>query len=156
LLTRFALTDKPIQQNDVCSDAITIAAGGTMSGTTTAATFDNVGTCGSISNTAPGVWYTIVGDGSAFFIASMCNRFTDFDTKISVFTGGCDDLVCVGGNDDIGRFRGCSSDTSELEFQNTEGTVYSILVHGFESETGSFDLTLTSIPPLVVSTRIES
>jgi hypothetical protein len=127
-----------------------------MSGTTTGATFDAVGTCGAatngapaVSNTAPGVWYTIVGDGSLIFIASTCNA-ANFDTKISVFSGKCDDLVCVGGIDDTD---GCGS-TTEIGFDTTDGMVYSILIHGYDTQTGDFVLTLLAAPG--VSTRMES
>jgi hypothetical protein len=123
-----------------------------MSGTTISATFDNVGFCGT-SNEAPGVWYTIVGDGSLFFIASTCNA-ASFDTKISVFSGKCDDLVCVVGNHIASGCTGSGITSDDgFGFLTTEGTVYSILVHGYGSETGYFDLIIL---PLGVSARIES
>jgi hypothetical protein len=86
-------------------------------------------------------------------IASTCNAAT-FDTKISVFSGDCDDLVCVAGNDDT--LPECRDGTSEIGFSTTMGTVYFILVHGFNTQTGDFELTLTSFPVPNVSARIES
>jgi hypothetical protein len=83
------------------------------------------------------------------FIASTCNAAT-VDTQISVFSGTCGDLDCVYGNDNVS---GCSGFTSIVGFLTTAGTDYFILVNG---PSGNFDLTLTSMPPLVVSTRIES
>jgi len=123
--------------NDLCADATPIACGDTISGTTTDATFDDVGTCGT-SNTASGVWYSFTGiDGEATI--STCGT-ANFDTKLSVFTGVCGDLTCVDGNDDGA---GCSGFTSELTIPTTAGVEYFILVHGFSSSTGDFDLTLT-------------
>ncbi|WP_243471397.1 T9SS type A sorting domain-containing protein [Winogradskyella sp. MH6] len=123
--------------NDLCADATPIACGDTISGTTTDATFDDVGTCGT-SNTASGVWYSFTGiEGEATI--STCGT-ANFDTKLSVFTGVCGDLTCIDGNDDGA---GCSGFTSELTIPTTAGVEYYILVHGFSSSTGDFDLTLT-------------
>jgi hypothetical protein len=144
------LIDKPIQQNDDCTDADTITAGVPMSGTTIGATFDGLDECGT-AITAPGVWYTIVGEGGMVFIASTCDAAT-YDTKISVFSGTCGDLDCVAGNDDT---PGCSDFTSEIGFPTTDGTDYFILVHGFSGDIGDFILTVTSFPAPDVSARIE-
>ncbi len=80
-------------ENDLCEDAIEIVCpegGGsvTVSGSTTDATFDGVGFCGT-SNTAPGVWYKVTHDG--LVTASTCNQ-ASYDTKLSVYDGGCDAL----------------------------------------------------------------
>jgi hypothetical protein len=76
-----------------------------------------------------------------------------------VFSGECDSLTCVYGNDFASAKRfvsDCAGPASEVGVLTTEGTVYFILVHGFGTETGTFELTLTRVSPLVVSTRIES
>lgn len=134
------ISDAPVMPNvpnDFCADAITIACDETVSGTTTDATFDAVAFCGT-SNTAPGVWYSFVSDGSTY-TASTCNQ-AGYDTKISVFTGSCGALECVAGNDDGA---GCTGFSSEVLFTTTAGETYFILVHGFGTATGDFDLTLT-------------
>jgi len=128
-------------QNDLCDDALAISCGDTVAGSTSGATFDDVGFCGT-SNTAPGVWYKFQGDGSTVTV-STCNQ-ASYDTKISVFSGACGSLSCVGGNDDGS---GCSGFTSEFEFDSVAGTDYFILVHGFGSATGSFDLSLSCETP---------
>jgi len=138
ILVCFAM---PAFANDACVDAAPIACGATVSGSTAGATFDNVGTCGT-SNTAPGVWYSVVGDGGQI-TASTCNQ-ASYDTKISVFTGSCGALSCVGGNDDG---VGCSAFSSEVTFPTTAGTTYLILVHGFGSANGDFNLTVTCSGP---------
>jgi hypothetical protein len=137
------LIDKSIHQNDDCPNAEPIEPGDIISGTTIEAAFDSVGFCGT-SNTAPGVWYKIVGNGD-LFIASTCND-ADYDTKISVFEGSCGTLACVTGNDDTS---GCSGFTTEVRFVAALGMEYLILVHGFTGfvgATGNFNLALTSIP----------
>jgi hypothetical protein len=71
--------------NDLCADALPIACGETLSGSTVDATFDDVGTCGT-SNTTNGVWYSIVGTGASITL-STCNA-ANYDTKISVYRTG--------------------------------------------------------------------
>ena len=75
--------------------------------------------CGELV-TAPGVWYSLVGEG-ALVTVGLCDG-TDFDTRISVFRGSCDDLECVGGNDDF-----CSLQ-SAYEWLAEDGVEYYILV----------------------------
>jgi hypothetical protein len=130
------------QVNDDCSGAIGLSCNETISGTTTGATADNAGFCGT-SNTSPGVWYKFEGTGGNATL-STCND-ANYDTKISVFSGECGTLTCVGGNDDS---TGCSGFTSEYDFLTVLGTNYYVLVHGFSAATGNFDLTLTcTVPP---------
>ncbi len=126
--------------NDLCANAAAISCGQTLSGTTVGATVDNVGTC-TVSNTSAGVWYSFTGTGTPATV-STCSQ-ASFDTKLSVFTGSCGALVCVGGNDD---FSGCSGFTSQFTFPTTAGTTYRVLVHGFGSSTGTFSLSLTCAP----------
>ncbi len=124
--------------NDLCTDAIEIDCSDgpvTVLGSTTTATFDAAGFCGT-SNTAPGVWYKVAHDG--LLTASTCNQ-ANYDTKISVYDGACGALGCVAGNDDTA---GCSGLTTELSW-SADGSDQLILVHGFSSATGDFDLTVT-------------
>jgi hypothetical protein len=123
--------------NDLCSDAIPLSCGASIEGTTVLATFDNVGTCGT-SNTAPGVWYTVSGTGQPVTV-STCTA-ASYDTKISVFSGSCGALTCVGGNDDACGLR------SSVTFNSVAGETYFVLVHGFLSATGTFTLTTSQCP----------
>ena len=123
--------------NDLCENAIPISCDETVNGSTSEATFDNVGTCGT-SNTAPGVWYSFVATSGVVNL-STCNQ-ADYDTKISVFTGTCNELVCIGGQDDAA---GCAGFTTSLTVLVTVGETYYVLVHGFEGATGNFTLSMT-------------
>jgi hypothetical protein len=101
--------------------------------TSTAATIDAVPSCGSASGpTAPGVWYTIIGNGDAI-TASTCTG-TEFDSQISVFSGFCDQLACVVGNNDA-----CGSQ-SRVDFQSIQDQTYHVLVHGVGGASGTFAL----------------
>jgi len=77
---------EPPPSNDSCEQAIgPLSVPSTTKGTTINATFDDAGDCGEFNdNTAPGVWYRVVGTGTRI-TASTCGPLTDYDTKISVF-----------------------------------------------------------------------
>jgi hypothetical protein len=77
-------------------DTQTLYSGSTAS----ASVRDLAPECGlATEGTSPGVWYKIVGDGLNIE-ASTCGG-ASFDTQISVFTGGCGNLICVTGNNDF-------------------------------------------------------
>ncbi len=145
----------PVAANDLCEDAIAIACDSVTAGSTSFATIDTgvaqdcnntgAGPAGPITISAPGVWYTyteaipgLVSD----ITLSTCND-ADFDTKISVYSGDCGTLTCVAANDDGD---GCSGFSSELTFQSDGVSTYYILVHGFLTQTGDFNLTLSCAP----------
>jgi len=135
----------PVAPNDLCEDAIAIACGDVVTGSTFGTTVDNAPTCVT-TNTSPGIWYSFTGTGD-FVSLSTCGSAT-FDTKISVFTGGCTGLTCVTGNDDGA---GCTGFTSTAGFASELGVEYLILVHGFLSEAGAFDLAVTCSPITVAN-----
>lgn len=126
--------------NDACIDAITITCGTSVTGSTTDATLDpGTITCGTAVS-APGVWYSIVGTGDAITL-STCQDLA-YDTKINVYTGSCEDLVCVTGNDDGGD---CDVG-STASFPSDPGTTYLVLVQGYNGFTGDFELAVTCGP----------
>jgi hypothetical protein len=130
-------TSPTIVDNDSCDNAFgpinraEIIPGSTSNG----ATVDiEAPSCGSASKpTAPGVWYNITGDGGIITL-STCGTKTDFDSQISVFTGSCDELMCVDAIDNA-----CGSQ-SRLEFESIRNEPYHVLVHGLGNSSGSFDL----------------
>ncbi|WP_131811144.1 proprotein convertase P-domain-containing protein, partial [Aequorivita soesokkakensis] len=133
--------------NDDCSGAIAVSCGDSVSGTTDGATIDTgvAPDCGT-AVTSPGVWYSL-DDNSGLpgtITLSLCSG-TDYDSKISVYTGDCNapPLTCVDGNDDSCGLQ------SEITFASDGNTSYLILVHGFGGATGNFtlDVTCTPTPP---------
>ncbi len=129
--------------NDLCEDAITVVCDDVVTGSTLSATSTGAptGFCGTGSG-APGVWYSFMGTGD-IVTASLCG--SDFDTKIQIYEGTCDALVCVGGNDD--NWAACSSSASETLFLSTAGTEYFIYVYGYGSNTGNYTLTMSCVAP---------
>lgn len=142
---------RPHTINDFCVNALWATVQKTENdydvltiGSTKNATFDGVDTC-VVENQSPGVWYRVEGTGTGM-VASTCHPVTDFDTKISVFRGVCDDLECVAGNDDG---PGCSSAGSQVSWLSTPGDIYYILVHGWGSLVGTFALSIKEVVPQV-------
>jgi len=127
--------------NDLCEQAIVpLSVPSITQGTTKGATFDDVAYCGT-DNTAPGVWYTVVGTGTRI-TASTCGPLFGCDTKISVFCRSCDEPICIDGNDDNCP-NAASIFLSSVTWCSQAGAEYRILVHGFEGQVGDFELFLS-------------
>lgn len=128
--------------NDDCANAISIACGDTISGSTTNATLESIPNCGPATVTVGGVWYLFTGTGDAVTV-STCNMAT-YDSKIGVYDGTCGALNCIAGNDDAA---GCSGLSSEVTFNSVAGTDYYIFIHGYGSAFGDFDVAVSCLAP---------
>jgi hypothetical protein len=142
-----------VPANDLCADAITVVCGETVGGTNVDATNDaNIDFCNTSLTAGPGVWYTFAGTGDDVSVTT-CNPATDFDTKLGVFSGDCNALVCVGGNDDDANTDpACALNglnrKSTVNFTSEVGVDYYFYVVGFgATDEGIFDLTVTCTPP---------
>lgn len=127
--------------NAICSGALPLTCGESLEGNTAESFHLPLPTCGAANVTAPGLWYSITGTGETITL-STCDS-ADFDTKISVYTGSCDELTCVAGVDDA---PGCGGNSTELFFPSEAGIPYLVLVHAYEDATGTFTLTATCTP----------
>ncbi|PIB35056.1 hypothetical protein BFP72_06425 [Reichenbachiella sp. 5M10] len=144
--------------HDFCSGAITVSIGETVSGNTTFATNDsNVASdCGSNivedgddEDRSVGVWYRIVGNGETITLNTCNGGLYDFDdTSLSVYTGSCSaGLQCFAGNED-GEQEGCGASgyLAKLSFNSLVDEEYFVLVDGYGSSRGEFDLAVSSQP----------
>lgn len=124
-----------VPANDQCSGVITLTCGSDVTGSTTYAgsVNDPVSTCGTTSG-APGVWYKIVGNGK-IITASLCG--SSYDTKIQIYSGSCNNLTCITGNDDS---CGTQSIASWLSSNNI---TYYIFVYGYSEDVGDFQLNIS-------------
>jgi hypothetical protein len=122
-----------VPDNDLCEDAIAVAVPSTTPGTTQGAGVDSDAPYCVVSPTSPGVWYTVTGTGNTM-TASLCNGVADWDTKLTVYCGTCDDLICVDGNDDSCGLQ------SEVTWCSQLLAEYIILVHGYGGANGPFEL----------------
>ena len=91
--------------------------------------------CGlATTPTSRGVWYTLVGTGRSM-TAHTCSGYTNFDTQLLVFGGAsCGGLECVAADEDS-----CGS-SSSVTFLSQPGVSYWILVQGFGTAAGDFEL----------------
>lgn len=127
--------------NDDCSGAIAVSCGDSVTGTTVGATVDSTAPVCGPAITSPGVWYSLNDDSGlpGDITVSLCNG-TDFDSKISIYSGTCGALVCVDGNDDSCGLQ------SEVTFASDGNTQYYILIHSFGGATGNFTLDVSCMP----------
>jgi subtilisin-like proprotein convertase family protein len=134
--------------NDDCVNAIGPLAVPSLTAGTTVGAAPEPGTipsCGSATMSgAPGVWYTALGTGNTMN-ANTC--VTDpnpgsstYDTKIGIYCFDCAAPTCVAGNDDG---LGCPSFQSVITWGSQIGQTYRILVHGFSTSFGDFELSLS-------------
>lgn len=136
----FALkvADSATQAGEMCSTAISVGSGTiTLSGSTVGAS--QVSTvCGNI-NAAHGVWYEVEGSGKPMTIWT-CDPKTNFDARVSIFTGTCTSLSC-----EFFTSASCSELASgTARFETVAGVQYHLLVHGASAdEVGSYSLTLS-------------
>lgn len=134
----FTTLPEPPPANALCSGALSISCGFSVNASTVLGLITEAPHCGSASVTSKGLWYSFTGTGGEV-VLSTCGQ-AQFDTKISVFTGDCDALVCAAGNDDAA---GCSGNSSRVRMLTQPGQVYLVLVHGFQQATGTFTLSMT-------------
>jgi hypothetical protein len=121
-------------ENDFCGTAVELSIPSTAFGSTENATMDDVDLCGN-ANTAPGVWFSVIGRGSSL-TASLCGDGTEYDTQIYIFSGSCDMLTCIADDDDTCMTQSAVTWTAE------EDEMYFVLVGGFNDEVGNFELIL--------------
>mmetsp|Transcript_46523 Transcript_46523/g.69260 ORF Transcript_46523/g.69260 Transcript_46523/m.69260 type:complete len:209 (-) Transcript_46523:187-813(-) len=150
--------------NDQCESAILLEAldasasdGVVIQGSTEEATVDGLNLCGDNFVSSPGVWYLYqapssaeVGDDASTVVVqvSTCTDETDFDTALTVYSGYCSSLQCVGGKDDDLECGTGIDVHSTISWHAEVGTRYYILVHGSEANhTGNFGLTTTTAAP---------
>lgn len=138
----FFIANGQAPSNDACTNAIAVAPGNVIAGTTVNATSDAsiAPNCGSniVNDGSRGVWYSLAGTGQKITLSTCSNA--DYDTSIGVYSGSCGSLTCIAGNDDG---NGCNFFSSKVSFNSLAGTTYFILVDGYKNETGSFNLTVT-------------
>ncbi len=137
----FTTLEEPLPVNALCGGAVPLSCGQEASGNTELGVLADAPECGSGYLSTPGLWYTFTGDGTDVTL-STCNDAA-FDTKISIWSGTCSDLICEGGVDDA---LGCADNTSSVTIATTSGTVYLAHVHGYDGEVGAFTLTMTCAP----------
>ena len=133
--------------NDLCVNALAIACGQAVVGSTIGATAtgDPTGTCDTETPSGGGgVFYTIVGTG-ANITATTCGPNTNFDTTLFIYSGSCGAYTCVASNDDT---NGACGTASTVTFPTLAGTTYYLFVSGYlATDSGTFTLRTTCATP---------
>ena len=139
--------------NDECGFPSPIACGEVITATTVCADTTESEYCDQYNIGQyyhGGLWYTIMGTGDTLR-ATMCFEETEYDTYLSVYEGDCDDLNCVGGNDDQDEVNffaePCFENflSSSVDWASEEGVEYYLHVSGSNAVTpavGGFDFVL--------------
>lgn len=127
-------TSQPAE-NVMCEEATEIGCGQTITGRTSQSVVNEVPFCGTSLNTAKGVWHQFMGNGGSVTL-DLCG--TTYDSKLGIFEGTCNNLICVVGEDDDGN---CSLNET-ITFQTIASKTYYVLVTGYESSEGDYQLSL--------------
>jgi hypothetical protein len=94
--------------------------------------------CGTSLGSGGADWYTFTGDGGTW-TTSTVSAVTNYDTKLWVYEGLCGALNCVAGNDDF------SGVQSQVSFATTSGATYYVVVGGYSSHEGNYELTVSNV-----------
>jgi hypothetical protein len=145
VMLAFSTSQAQAPANDACSTATLITCGATVSGSTLNANIDAAPTCG-LDVPRFGVWYRIVGQGGMITL-STCSASTNFDTQIGVYSGACESLTCVAGNNNAASCA-ANSRASSVTFSSTPGVSYYVWVTGVVNSRGNFSLSVTCTTPV--------
>ncbi|CAJ1949739.1 unnamed protein product [Cylindrotheca closterium] len=137
--------DAPIVPiNNICRDAfgpVTNFTGGSIEGVILAFEETDVVGCQIEADDGFGLWYYLEGNGERIS-ASTCdtsNLDPQMDTQVLVFEGSCDNLICIGGGDQLCDNHGAVGWLAE------EGKRYFVLVRGFRASLGRFSLSIDKL-----------
>ncbi|MCD4735188.1 MAG: hypothetical protein K8R53_04035 [Bacteroidales bacterium] len=126
--------------NIICAGALEVTCGNVYAGSTVGAGNSAIPDCNGFANTAPDVWYYYVGTGD-MVSADLCNGNTPYDSRITVFEGTCANLICVDANDDYCGLQ------SRIDWYAEAGITYYIMVHGYSTNSGAFEMTIDCTSP---------
>ena len=143
LLFIFALISNSINAQTTCALATIITTNGTKVCPEITGTYPATGSCWTTAG-ANAIWYKFVPTTSGLITIDAGispNSAADTDTRLSILTGTCASLTCVGGNDDID---GNDYRSRLTNFSVTSGTTYYIVWDSRWTTTGfSFQFTFT-------------
>jgi hypothetical protein len=144
LLLFIALTTNAINAQLTCANATTITTNGTKVCPAITGTYPATGSCWATAG-AKAIWYKFVPTSSGLITIDAGispNSASANDTRLSILTGTCTALTCVGGNDDIDGTTDYRSRVTD--FVVTSGTTYYIVWDNrYVSTSFSFQFTFT-------------
>ena len=144
LLFLLFLTSTILTAQTNCSTALPL----TLNSTTTAPAYTTeTGIaptifCGLATGSTKGKWYQYTATQNInVTVSTVLTQNNNADTRIIAYSGDCTTLTCVASNDDYN-----GGLTSQVSFNVTTGTVYTIVFDNRYSQAG-FDFTLMESPP---------
>ena len=144
LLAIIVLFSNTINAQLTCATATTISANGTLVCPTITGTYPSTGSCWTTPG-ANAIWYQFVPTSNGLITVDSGispNDPATADTRLSILTGTCAALTCVGGNDDINDPTDFRSKVTD--FRVTSGTTYYIVWDSRWASTGfTFQFTFT-------------
>ncbi|MFN0060377.1 MAG: hypothetical protein ACKVX7_18125 [Planctomycetota bacterium] len=137
-------------QGDTCATATPISAlPFVATGTTCGATDDYHETCPFLPSGASDVVYSYTPTSNQIITVDLCD--SSFDTRVYIFAGPCPAVPASGQaiacNDDACGVDGWRSRIDAVPL--TAGTVYSIVIDGFGSDCGTFQLAVSGWSPIL-------
>lgn len=130
-----------VNAQNTCDSPATLDCNTTIFGGTSGVLNDNATsgaiTCGTTVGTGGQQWYAFTPSGDATVSITTDGAATDYDTKLHVYEGTCNALVCVVGDDDGG-----TGTTSLVNFAAVGGVTYLVRVGGFAANEGTYELTV--------------
>jgi hypothetical protein len=134
----FVLTinEVPAADGFTCDGSLPLELGSTSyQSNTTIAPSESVDLCTG-SSAVRGVWHKFKGTGMTMKL-SVCNDGTDFNARLSLFTGSCNGLSCVA------YTQSTCGDNDEILVTTHVGMDYYLFVHGRDSVSiGNYHLTI--------------
>ncbi len=140
-----SLRDVVLADNPDCERAIPILPDGQVKrGSTETAMYENFTDTCDYGTLSAGLWYLVVGTGS-MMRAHACLDMTCYDAMMSVYSGTCESLNCVGTNAE-GTMQGSNTITWATE---PLVNYYIRLYASSDWETVDFGLSVSSFQPVV-------
>jgi len=104
----------------------------------------------STDDDSPTHWYVYTGTGDSDSVSlTTCSNNTDYDTKLFVYSGdNCNNLNCITGNDEMLTACSHSFSHSQVDFVSVQGLTYYILVSGWHTAAGNYQLNMTCTPTI--------
>ncbi len=143
-LDRHTLKITPGPGNAVCDNALPAFDGRAFS---TSCSLDFSGApCGPLTGRiSPAAWFSYTAQCTGTVTMSTCGA--DFNTILSVYTGGCAGLTSVACNDNA-ALCATTPNASSVQFQAVAGNRYLVRVGGVGGQTGSGTLSISCDVPL--------
>jgi len=98
--------------------------------------------CPFIQSDDRGVWYSVTSSSGHCLTMSTAGSEFDFDTTLTAYKGDCQNLSCVGQNDNWKECESCRTSMITLN-PHVSGLTYKLLVAGRSGETGNYSLSIT-------------